>query len=75
MTISQATKFLEGAFDVLNKEYFENTLSKPLITIQSTPGTFGHYTTYDAWTAPGRARASEKSTWEPKAWTAPRPTS
>jgi hypothetical protein len=56
MTISQATKFLEDAFDVLNKEYFESTLTKPLITIQSTPGTFGHYTTYDAWTAPRQGK-------------------
>ena len=49
MTISAAVAFLEKAFDVLNKEYFESALSKPLITIQSTPGTYGHYTCYDAW--------------------------
>lgn len=49
MTISQATKFLEDAFDVLNKEYFENALSKPIITIQSSPRAYGHYTKFDAW--------------------------
>lgn len=49
MTISAAVAFLEKAFDVLNKEYFESALSKPLITIQSTPGTYGHYTKFDAW--------------------------
>lgn len=49
MTISQATAFLEKAFDVLNKKYFDSTLSKPVITIQSAPGTNGHFTQYDAW--------------------------
>ena len=56
MTISQATKFLEDAFDALNKEYFESELSKPVITIQSTPGTYGHYTCFDAWKDPKRNR-------------------
>ena len=44
MTISNAVAFLEKAYDVLNKEYFESTLSRPVITIQSTPGANGHYT-------------------------------
>lgn len=56
MTISNAVKFLEEAFDVLNKEYYESALSRPIITIQSTPGTNGHYTCFDAWKsrAPGK---------------------
>ncbi len=49
MTISQTTKFLEDAFDALNKEYFENTLPKPIITIQSSPRTYGHFTTSEVW--------------------------
>lgn len=49
MTISQATKFLEDAFDVLNKEYFENALPKPIITIQSSPKMNGHFTTQEVW--------------------------
>lgn len=49
MTISQATKFLEDAFAALNKEYFENTLSTPIITIQSSPRAYGHFTTNKIW--------------------------
>lgn len=49
MTISQATKFLEDAFDALNKEYFENALPRPIITIQSSPRTYGHFTTSEVW--------------------------
>lgn len=44
MTISQATKFLEDAFDALNQEYFESTLSRPIITIQTDPKAYGRYT-------------------------------
>lgn len=49
MTISQAAKFLEDAFEVLNKKYFDGALPKAVITIQSSPKAYGHYTTYDAW--------------------------
>lgn len=49
MTISQATKFLEDAFDALNKEYFENALPKPIITIQTSPRAYGHFTVREVW--------------------------
>lgn len=49
MTISQATKFLEDAFDVLNKEYFESALPKPIITIQTSPRAYGHFTAREVW--------------------------
>ena len=49
MTISQATKFLEDAFQALNQQYFEGALPKAIITIQSSPTAYGHYTLYDAW--------------------------
>ncbi len=49
MKISNELKFLEDAFDVLNKKYFENTLSKCAITIQSTPIAHGHFTPWEAW--------------------------
>lgn len=49
MTISQATKFLEDAFDALNQEYFENALPKPIITIQTSPRAYGHFTTREVW--------------------------
>ena len=32
---------------------FENTLSRPIITIQSTPKAYGHYTLFDAWSIDG----------------------
>ncbi len=49
MTISQATKFLEDAFDILNKEYFESTLSRAALTIQTSPKAYGHFTTVEIW--------------------------
>lgn len=57
MTVSQATKFLEDAFDILNKQYFENTLPKPIITIQSSPKTNGHFTTQEVWKDTQRKRS------------------
>ena len=50
MTVSQATKFLEDAFNALNKEYFESALPKPIITIQTSPKAYGHFTTKEVWT-------------------------
>ena len=57
MTISQATKFLEDAFEALNKEYFESTLPRPIITIQSSPKAYGHFTTKEVWTDAQRKRS------------------
>lgn len=48
-TISEAVKFLETAFDALNDKFFAAKLARPMITIQSTPKAYGHFTTYDAW--------------------------
>ena len=49
MKISEEVVFLEEAFDILNESYFESALSRPAITIQSTPRSHGHFTPYDAW--------------------------
>lgn len=54
MTISKAAAFLENAYNVLNKQYFESALPKVVITIQSRPGCYGHFTTYDAWSDPAK---------------------
>jgi len=35
--------YLNKIFDLLNEEYFENALSRPTITIQSTPKAYGHF--------------------------------
>lgn len=39
--------YLIEIFDLLNKEYFESALSKPTITIQSTPKAYGHFSLQD----------------------------
>lgn len=49
MKVSDEVVFLEEAFDILNQRFFESALSRPAITIQSTPGAHGHFTPYDAW--------------------------
>lgn len=42
-----AVDYLNLIFDLLNEAFFENTLSKPTITIQSTPRAYGHFTLND----------------------------
>lgn len=39
--------YLNKVFDLLNEEFFESTLSRPTITIQSTPKAYGHFTLND----------------------------
>jgi len=49
-TLSQNILKLENAFDLLNERFFESTLSKPVITIQSSPTTYGHCSSAPVWT-------------------------
>lgn len=35
--------YLNKIFDLLNEEYFEGALSRPTLTIQSTPKAYGHF--------------------------------
>lgn len=35
--------YLNKVFDLLNAAFFENALSRPTITIQSTPRAYGHF--------------------------------
>lgn len=39
--------YLNKIFDLLNQTYFENELSRPTITIQSTPKAYGHFSLKD----------------------------
>ena len=39
--------YLNKVFDLLNAEYFESVLTRPTITIQSTPRAYGHFTLND----------------------------
>lgn len=42
--------YLNKIFDLLNDRFFEDELSRPTITIQSTPRAYGHFTTRsDTW--------------------------
>ena len=52
-TYNRAAAYLNTIFDLLNARYFEGALSRPIITIQSTPKAYGHYTLYDAWSVDG----------------------
>lgn len=47
---------LEKLFRMLNADWFSNELETPIITIQSTPRAYGHYTVYDAWDVKGDGR-------------------
>lgn len=48
--ISDYTAFLERAFTILNNHYFGGELPEPVITIQSSPRAYGHFTTQRIWT-------------------------
>lgn len=40
---NRAAGYLNKIFDLLNAEFFENALTRPTITIQSTPRAYGHF--------------------------------
>ena len=49
-TYNRAAGYLNKLFDLLNQHFFESELSKPTITIQSTPKAYGHFSLRDdAW--------------------------
>ena len=45
----RVTGYLDKIFNMLNEAYFDGALPKVVITVQSTPKAYGHFTTYDAW--------------------------
>ena len=47
---------LEKLFAKLNNSFFNGELEMPVITIQSTPRAYGHYTKYNAWEVDGEGR-------------------
>lgn len=53
ITVKQLTSYNRVAgyfnklFDLLNQRFFENELSRPTITIQSTPRAYGHFSMRD----------------------------
>ena len=46
-TYNRVAGYLNKVFDLLNAEFFESTLSRPTITIQSTPKAYGHFSLRD----------------------------
>lgn len=48
--------YLNKIFTMLNETYFENELSKPVITIQSTPKAYGHVSCGKVWNSDGEDR-------------------
>lgn len=49
MKVSEITEFLEGAYHILNDRYFGGELPPVVITIQSSPRAYGHYTPFNSW--------------------------
>lgn len=47
--ISRAAGYLETIYNLANEEFFENALSRPMITIQNTPDAYGHITVGKVW--------------------------
>lgn len=47
---------LEKLFNLINADFFGGELEQPVITIQSTPRAYGHYTAYEAWNVKGESR-------------------
>ena len=47
---------LEKLYNKINADFFNGELTAPIITIQSTPRAYGHYTMYDAWSVKGEGR-------------------
>lgn len=54
--ISRLSGALEKIFSKINADWFNNELETPIITIQSTPRAYGHYTTFNAWDVKGEGR-------------------
>ena len=53
---NRVSGYLNKIFTLLNETYFENALSKPVITIQSTPRAYGHVTVGKVWDSDGERR-------------------
>ena len=48
--ISRLAGQLEKLFRMLNEAFFDGQLDTPVITIQSTPRAYGHYSVSPIWT-------------------------
>ena len=46
-TYNRVAGYLNKLFDLMNQEFFASTLSRPTITVQSTPKSYGHFSLRD----------------------------
>lgn len=53
---SRLAGYLEKLYDKLNVDFFDNVLDRPVITIQSTPKAYGHYSLIPYWNVNGTAK-------------------
>lgn len=53
---SRLAGYLEKLYDKLNSDFYDGQLERPVITIQSTPRAYGHYSLYNAWSVEGEGR-------------------
>ncbi len=47
--MQRSISYLNKIFKALNDEFFESSLPTPIITVQSTPKAYGHFTPWDAY--------------------------
>ena len=45
--------YFNKLYDMLNADFFGGEMERPVITIQSTPKAYGHFSLYNAWTVSG----------------------
>lgn len=50
---SRLAQYLEKLFNMLNEDFFDGVLERPVISIQSTPRAYGHYVLADIWNVNG----------------------
>lgn len=61
--IQRSVQYLNKIFKLLNEKYFDNELEQPMITIQSSPTAYGHFTPWESWTV-NDANGTEHKTVE-----------
>ena len=57
--VSRVNGQLERLFRLLNQDLFNGQLEEPIITIQSTPRAYGHYSVHPIWTVNGEEKRHE----------------
>ena len=57
--LAKKLRSFEKVFDLLNAHFFENALSKSIITIYPTPGAYGHFTPWKSWEGAGGEKFCE----------------